>query len=246
MVERKQGRRSAQTAEETKMHILCVAGNMFCTNGYEKVSLRNISEAAGVSHSLIRHHFGSKEQIWYAISDALHQHMKDYIAKLIEEIPDDKPANVALYTFAIRLLAHSLLTPQPIQFVADAVRQEGEFFDYFIDQHGTFEQVLVSLSDKHNEENPEQPISMYEIKWQLILHAHAAHSLKPLLNSVWKDQSLSPEEALFKHWQLFNRQLATLLKVSQDEMINPENLEELLLSIPCQFEGYQCDSNEIN
>ena len=59
MSERKQGRRSAQAAEETKGEILCVAGELFCGLGYERVSLRQISEKAGVSHSLIRHHFGN-------------------------------------------------------------------------------------------------------------------------------------------------------------------------------------------
>ncbi|GAL04420.1 transcriptional regulator TetR family [Photobacterium aphoticum] len=71
MTEKKQGRRSAQAAEETKLHIMTVAADMFCELGYERVSLRNISDRAGVSHSLIRHHFGSKEKIWHSISDCL-------------------------------------------------------------------------------------------------------------------------------------------------------------------------------
>lgn len=62
MTEKKQGRRSAKDAEETRFLIMGVAADMFCEQGYDSVSLRNISEKAGVSHSLIRHHFGSKRK----------------------------------------------------------------------------------------------------------------------------------------------------------------------------------------
>lgn len=239
MAERKQGRRSAQTSEETKMHILCVAGNMFCKSGYEKVSLRNISEAAGVSHSLIRHHFGSKEQIWYAISDALHDYMEEYISALIAELPKNNPANLSLYQFAVKLLAHTLIVPYPIQFAADAVRQEGEFFDYFIDQHGKFEQTMLDLTDLHNSENPDFPVNMFEVKWQLILFAHGAHSLNPMMKQIWLDQTNDADEALYHHWNLFNRQLARYLNIAKQDYIQPETLRELMLPLACKFEE-QC------
>ncbi len=83
---RKQGRRSAEAAEQTKCLILKVAADMFCELGYERVSLRNISEKAGVSHSLIRHHFGSKEKIWQAVSDAMDEFLQNYMAGLINEM----------------------------------------------------------------------------------------------------------------------------------------------------------------
>jgi AcrR family transcriptional regulator len=51
MSEKKQGRRSAQDAQQTKTDILQVAAELFCELGYERVSLRNISDKAGVSHS---------------------------------------------------------------------------------------------------------------------------------------------------------------------------------------------------
>ncbi|OXX74198.1 TetR/AcrR family transcriptional regulator, partial [Vibrio sp. V03_P4A6T147] len=65
---KRQGRRSATDAQKTKRDILVVAADLFCELGYARVSLRTISEKAGVSHSLLRHHFGSKEQIWRSIS----------------------------------------------------------------------------------------------------------------------------------------------------------------------------------
>jgi AcrR family transcriptional regulator len=235
MICRRQGRRSAQTAEETKHQILATAGKMFCQQGFEKVSLRNISEAAGVSHSLIRHHFGSKEQIWYAVNDTLSAYMHNYIQALIEEIPDDKPANVKLYHFAVKLLAHMLLTPQPMQFIADAIRQEGEFFDYFLGQSDRFEILVLSIVEQHNNENPEHQIDLWETKWQLISSAHAAISLKPLLQTVWQDKVKSEDETLLRHWQLFEKSQFSELNIRGDDRIAPTSLKELLLPIACDF-----------
>ncbi|WP_375748187.1 TetR/AcrR family transcriptional regulator [Vibrio sp. HN007] len=228
---RKQGRRSAETAEATKYQILCVAAKMFCTLGYERVSLRNISESAGVSHSLIRHHFGSKEQIWYAISDKLHEYMQDYIFGLLEKMDSDLKANERLYQFCVHLHAHMLLIPEPIQFTAETVRQEGEFFDYFVDCHGEIEHVFDELIDEYNKDNPENPVDMWEQKWILIGSAHAATSLKPLLKTVWPDQKGDEQKLLKKHWDLYNKQVASSFHVEEDKMIFPEDLSSLLLPV---------------
>lgn len=93
MTVRKQGRRSAEAAEQTKCMILKVAADMFCELGYERISLRNISEKAGVSHSLIRHHFGSKEKIWQAVSDGMDEFLQLYMAELINQMPQEMPSN---------------------------------------------------------------------------------------------------------------------------------------------------------
>lgn len=106
---RKQGRRSAEAAEQTKCLILKVAADMFCELGYERVSLRNISEKAGVSHSLIRHHFGSKEKIWQAVSDAMDEFLQNYMAGLINEMPENTPSNRKIYLFMVRMLAFALV-----------------------------------------------------------------------------------------------------------------------------------------
>ncbi|MEF1290711.1 TetR/AcrR family transcriptional regulator, partial [Vibrio sp. M260118] len=179
MTERKQGRRSAQDAEKTKCEIMRVATELFCELGYERVSLRNISDKAGVSHSLIRHHFGSKEQIWYAISDGLHLYMEKYMQTIIKEMAQDAPSNVKLYEFTVRLLAQMLVFKQPMQIIADAVRQEDALFDYFIDNSGDIERLIYNLADEYNEQHSDSQIKIWEIKWQMIMFAHSAASLEP-------------------------------------------------------------------
>ena len=228
MTERKQGRRSAQDAENTKKAILQVAADMFCTLGYERVSLRHISEHAGVSHSLIRHHFGSKEKIWHAISDELHMFMENDLHTIIDNLPKDAPANEKLYLFAVRLLAHMLVFKQPIQLIADAVRQEDALFDYFIDRSGELQTIVSSIADAYNCDFPQTPVTVWEIKWQVIMYAHGAASLTPFLTKTWSGETNDINECLLHHWNLYSGVMATRLQVAQDKILHPSSISELI------------------
>ena len=233
MIERKQGRRSAQDAVKTKGEILRVAANMFCTLGYERVSLRNISEQAGVSHSLIRHHFGSKEKIWYAISDCLQEFMIGYIRTIIDNMPEKLPANEKMYIFAVRLLAHMLMNKQPIQLIADAVRQEDALFDYFVDQSGEIQAVVDTIADEYNQKHPDTPIKVWEIKWQMIMYAHGAASMAPFLLQTWSEETNDIDQCLLNHWQMFNQIMAHRLQIPVEKRLIPNTVAELVYPCEC-------------
>jgi len=228
MTERKQGRRSAKDAEKTKCEIMKVATELFCELGYERVSIRNISEKAGVSHSLIRHHFGSKEKIWHAISDGLHQYMENYIHTIINNIPLDATANVKLYLFSVRLLAHMLTFKRPIQLIADAVRHEYALFDYFIDNTGKIESLVNRIADDYNNENPDTPVKIWEIKWQMIMFAHGAASLTPFMNETWREETKDADQCLLKHWSMFNNMMAYRFNVPSQIKLAPDSVQELI------------------
>ncbi|KJY83976.1 TetR family transcriptional regulator [Vibrio galatheae] len=233
MTERKQGRRSAQDAEKTKCEIMRVATELFCELGYERVSLRNISEKAGVSHSLIRHHFGSKEQIWYAISDGLHLYMEQYMRTIIEHIPPNYSSNVKLYHFSVRLLAHMLEFKQPIQLIADAVRQEDALFDYFIDSSGDIQSLVEELAEQYNQQYPAAQIKIWEIKWQMIMYAHSAASLGPFMKETWADETDSLETCLLNHWEMYNSLMISRFQVPDEFILHPSKVTELLYDVEC-------------
>lgn len=242
MNEKKQGRRSAQDAQQTRYHILKIAAELFCELGYARVSLRNISEQAGVSHSLIRHHFGSKEKIWHSISDGIHLYMEHYLRKIIDEIPPSTPANVKLYFFTMRLLAHGLIVKQPIQLIADAVRQEDALFDYFIDTSGELENLIESFADQYNQQCPESPIKIWEIKWQMIMYTHSAVSLTPFLKETWRDENADLEQCLLNHWQLFNEVMIHKYHIDQEYVLAPLSVQELVYDINYDWEQQLCAS----
>lgn len=244
MTEKKQGRRSAKDAEETRFQIMSIAAELFCDQGYDRVSLRNISEKAGVSHSLIRHHFGSKEKIWHAISDCLHVYFQAYIAKIMQELPKDVAPKITLYLFSMRLFTNMIHSRRPIQLISDSVRQEDNLVDYFIDNVGNVEKEINMLADEYNAAHPEHPIKIYEIKWQMIIYANAAVCLTPLMESTWNERGMvaTPNEALMNHWQMFNKQMINTYNVDEEWILNPTSLEELIYDVPCVW---KCSNGEI-
>lgn len=57
--------------EATRAAVLAAAERLFAERGFANTSLRDISSASGVSHPLIHHHFGSKEELYQAVKRRL-------------------------------------------------------------------------------------------------------------------------------------------------------------------------------
>lgn len=62
-------------AESTRAAVLQAAERLFAENGFAATSMRDISNASGVSHPLIHHHFGSKSDLYAAVKRRL---VEDY------------------------------------------------------------------------------------------------------------------------------------------------------------------------
>ncbi|MCP5055510.1 MAG: TetR/AcrR family transcriptional regulator [bacterium] len=62
---------SPRDGEQTRLAILEAAEQVFAERGFAGASLRDLADAAGVTRSLIHHHFGSKEDLWLAVADHL-------------------------------------------------------------------------------------------------------------------------------------------------------------------------------
>jgi AcrR family transcriptional regulator len=66
---RKAGRPPGATSEDTRGEILDAALEAFAEAGFEAMSVRELTRRIGVSHNLVHHHFGSKEDLWRAALD---------------------------------------------------------------------------------------------------------------------------------------------------------------------------------
>lgn len=235
VAEKKQGRRSAQEAEQTKKDILKVAAQLFCQYGYKKVSLRQISEQAGVSHSLLRYHFGSKEKIWQHISDHIYQYFQDYFQYIIESLPQKLPANVQLYMLMNRVLACSLNDPRAITFLADAVRQEKKMVNYFLEPSRKSNQLIDGLIQDFKQEHPDSPLTAKTLRWQASIYSHAASTLNPLMLHAFEceDRKL----ALFSHWQQFSQLLASQLHIKEEHLEVATCLDDVIVTPPVESES---------
>ena len=66
---RKLGKQSREASEKTKKTILNAALKVFAREGFHNTKLREIADITGTTHSLIRHHFGSKYDLYKAVVD---------------------------------------------------------------------------------------------------------------------------------------------------------------------------------
>ena len=69
--QRRRGRQSAETAIKTRQTIIEAATESFSRLGYEATSVREIAQSAQLTHGTLRHHFGSKLEIWKAVADTV-------------------------------------------------------------------------------------------------------------------------------------------------------------------------------
>jgi TetR/AcrR family transcriptional regulator, repressor for neighboring sulfatase len=63
-----QGKRQRRTPEQARRLILDAAQSLLASSGPERLRLQDIAAAAGVSHPLILHHFGSREGLVRALT----------------------------------------------------------------------------------------------------------------------------------------------------------------------------------
>lgn len=56
-----------QQADDTRQRLIDAAGTLFAERGYSEASVALIGEAAGASRGLVNHHFGSKENLLWAV-----------------------------------------------------------------------------------------------------------------------------------------------------------------------------------
>ena len=77
--------------EGTKRAVLVAAERLFAERGFAGTSLRDIATASGVSHPLIQHHFGTKENLYGAV---LRLYCEDYAARFPDLGFSDQPVDL--------------------------------------------------------------------------------------------------------------------------------------------------------
>ncbi|MDO6685199.1 MULTISPECIES: TetR/AcrR family transcriptional regulator [unclassified Agarivorans] len=234
MIEKRTGRQTAKAAEETRQEILVAAADLFSDKGYAAVSLRAISEQAGVSHTLIRHHFGSKLQIWQHICDCMHQHFQDYTNQLVAEQAKDLSSRHKLFDLLIRLLAKLQVDSRPIRLLHDAVNNEQELFEYFLEEEAQVRDIIDNLVKECHQQGYLIHFNIGELKWLLTVFATSSATLAPILAKPYPGKT--DEYCQLKSWQMFSRLLASQLEIAEHDIPQPKHLSELVIATPpCSF-----------
>ncbi len=129
------GRRSDATAQQTRQRIVQSAQALFAVGGFGAVSLRDIALHSGVTHGLIGHHFGSKEDIWRAVIDATLQEFLAVITPLVEAARADNGAALpAVKAVSRAVVAISGRYPEVARLLMHESVAGGPRLDYFMAQ----------------------------------------------------------------------------------------------------------------
>jgi len=76
-------------ADATKASILDAAEDLFLEKGFADVSMTQLAAAAGVTKSLIHHHFGSKENLWKEVKLRF---FADYFETVVKALSESEPS----------------------------------------------------------------------------------------------------------------------------------------------------------
>lgn len=96
-------------AAQTREKILRAAAQAFADKGFSGATFRDVGDAAGVSFQLIRHHFGTKEQLWEAVVELLCTEAQDYGLEhenSIVALPLDQQLREQVRSLVIYLVEH--------------------------------------------------------------------------------------------------------------------------------------------
>ncbi|WP_039970029.1 TetR/AcrR family transcriptional regulator [Vibrio halioticoli] len=230
-MQRKQGRRSAEEAEKTKLMILSSAAFLFCEKGYNQVSVRDISERAGVTHSLIRHYFGSKVQIWRAIIDKMHDYVDIYGKGLEEYIEVDVADKSFIYHYLCHFMAYMLRCPQLCQIMLDYIhhpdngaQDDGEYSPHIQSvverAYDNIPDVIARLSNNPN-------LTM----WRFLTHAGGAVAFKPFMTAAWPGKTY--QQGLLEHWRLYEQEIAREYDIAQSQRLIASSIDELVIDVEC-------------
>ena len=80
--------------------ILQVGARIFAEKGFDGTSMRDISQACGISKALLYHHFESKNNLYAQIAFNSSQHLNEFVE---QRIPDDGSAAEKIHAFMIAM-----------------------------------------------------------------------------------------------------------------------------------------------
>lgn len=125
------GRQPVVVAEQTKLNIIQSAAKIFADKGYDGASIRIITEKLGISHGMIRHHFGTKEDLWKAVIDYL---INQFAIRQIptREQMEDIDAVQLLKSYIRNFISMSARYPELGQIILKEGGQKGKRLNYIL------------------------------------------------------------------------------------------------------------------
>ncbi len=143
---RRSGRQPDEIAEQTRQRIVDRARAIFAAHGFEGVSLRDIAAQAGVTHGLLRHHFGAKDDIWRAVIDTtISEYLQVLTPLMAEAAASDTAAIDTLRASSRHVVLVAARYPEVSRLLLHEGVVSGPRLDYFLEQIAPLRERMAPL-----------------------------------------------------------------------------------------------------
>lgn len=140
------GRQPDEIAAQTRQRIVDRARAIFAAHGFEGVSLRDIAAQAGVTHGLLRHHFGAKDDIWRAVIDTTISEYLNVLTPLLAEAAASDTAAIEILRASSRnVVLMAARYPEVSRLLLHEGVVSGPRLDYFLEQIAPLRERMAPL-----------------------------------------------------------------------------------------------------
>ena len=133
--QRRRGRPSLKQPVKAREALLRSALKVFSEEGFKAASVRQIASACSVDPALIKHHFGSKQELWHEVVDYLAQVSQTHREQQVSDLNDKQFNTRQSLEFIIgnfvRLTAE---IPEMSMFIANEATKGGERLHYLVEK----------------------------------------------------------------------------------------------------------------
>lgn len=141
------GKKSAADAARTKRKVVLSAAHLFARKGFAGTSVRDVAARAGVTHGLIRHHFGTKEDLWRGVVDFHIAEIESLHQPFLDRQEETDPL-LLLKAFATNFIEACSARPDFTCLLASEGMQAGPRLDYVYERmlpiHRAIEPVFLA------------------------------------------------------------------------------------------------------
>ncbi len=210
MEKRTRGRQSAETSEQTRRTILDAALRIFARQGFEATGMRDIAVAAGTTHSLIRHHFGSKEGVWQAVVRAAFNEFLAALQTSVEPMNTTSDEPAALLKCIVRaFLQVCARTPEIVQLLMHEGTEQSSRLEYVMKQAAPLQEIIDPLLPLVQQQGDLRQFDNKTFVLYLLTAGAAPFGLFAFSNQILQTNILSEEQTQ----QHINRILSTLFPI---------------------------------
>ncbi|MDB5328085.1 MAG: transcriptional regulator, TetR family [Phycisphaerales bacterium] len=100
------------SAKETKRRLIEAAGEVFAQHGFERATIKEITDRADASVAAVNYHFSDKQELYDQVVQYVHER-GDETFKACGDVPTDLPPKERLKAFVAQLVSHVLDPSQP-------------------------------------------------------------------------------------------------------------------------------------